>query len=1081
MKLFFTSILFTISSFLYAQEDRVETIIQRGHHGEVTAVAYSHDGKLVATGGRDKTLRIWEHNTGRELRIINGHQYTVRSISFSSDDKIIMSGSNDGRTVLWDVLTGKKIKELIGTKDRVTTVAISPDGNWYAAAGYDWNAFIWHKDSVNYTKKIKVNTAKGTGEGMDIQFSNDSKFIALGQDNYTTEVYTLGDEVTLINTLRPDNKGSCGGCPTHVKFSNDSKFIYTAISKQGISKWDFLQGKLIKELISSDDRLNVFDIHESSGMVAYGYEKNFHLKNLKTGKLTSYDFDSVHINAASFNPNGTEVALATSHNKVDLYQSTPPSYTRSLAGLIQDEASSGLTYDRNSMWDFWILTYIQLKSSMSLSPDGNFLSKGKVGKKLRIYEVRTGRIAKEFTGHDKIVLTTSFSPDGKLLASGGADGKVMIWDVISGKQKLELLGHRDPVFDVKFNSEGTELLTSGWDGSVRRWDLSTGKQIQRYDLSGQAAISIQYVINDLYFIAANLDGKTRIYEIDTGEEINRFVGHSDKVQSINISADGNKLLTASWDGLAKIWDIRSGFQEVRFSEHSDKVHIANYNSKGDLVASGDGNGAIKIWSSSTGKLTYHLSGHKSPVNSLLFTKDDKYLISGSIDGEMKVWDMSNRSELLSHYSVGDSDWLVTTPQGLFDATNNAKDYIFFVRGVESYSIDQFFEEFYQPDLIQHLFAGIDMNIKDRSIRDRMIDFPPPEIEIISPRPGKQLRIGSNEMMIKFKDTGGGLAEIKVMHNGKRLAIDSKGLGRSPKRGNATTKLINIEIVPGPNTIAISAFSKGRVESRPIILNYNITSKERKGKCYALVVGLNKYQNSKLNLNYAKDDATSFVEALKNETKGLFTETKVYELYNESAHKKSILEKLDEIALNAAPEDVFIFYYAGHGSMIDQDFYFITSEITRLYDETLLKKEALSAYEVQEVFTHIKALKQVVVLDACHSGGSAQLLATRGGSEEKAIAQLSRSTGVHVFASAGSEQFATEFKKLGHGVFTYVLVKAMTGEADGAPADGKVTIFELKSYLDSKVPELSEELKGTAQYPYTFSVGNDFPVTLIKKE
>ena len=120
------------------------------------------------------------------------------------------------------------------------------------------------------------------------------------------------------------------------------------------------------------------------------------------------------------------------------------------------------------------------------------------------------------------------------------------------------------------------------------------------------------------------------------------------------------------------------------------------------------------------------------------------------------------------------------------------------------------------------------------------------------------------------------------------------------------------------------------------------------------------------------------------------------------------------------------------------------------------------------------------MDACQSGGSVELLATRGASEEKAIAQLSRSTGIHVMASAGSEQFATEFAELGHGLFTYVLIQALQGAADGAPKDGKVTIYELKSFIDDQVPEMTRKLKGKPQYPYTFSRGQDFPV-VIKSE
>src|SRR5690606_23211120 len=159
------------------------------------------------------------------------------------------------------------------------------------------------------------------------------------------------------------------------------------------------------------------------------------------------------------------------------------------------------------------------------------------------------------------------------------------------------------------------------------------------------------------------------------------------------------------------------------------------------------------------------------------------------------------------------------------------------------------------------------------------------------------------------------------------------------------------------------------------------------------------------------------------------------------------------------------------------FYFIPTENSRLFDASGLRRQAIDAVTMQEKLKNIKALKQLIILDACQSGGSVELLATRGSGEEKAIAQLSRSAGIHVLASAGSEQFATEFAELGHGLFTYVLLKGLAGDADGAPQDGKVTIYELKSYIDDQVPEMTRKLKGRPQYPYTFSRGHDFPVVI----
>jgi len=326
------------------------------------------------------------------------------------------------------------------------------------------------------------------------------------------------------------------------------------------------------------------------------------------------------------------------------------------------------------------------------------------------------------------------------------------------------------------------------------------------------------------------------------------------------------------------------------------------------------------------------------------------------------------------------------------------------------------------------------------------------------------------------DNGGGIDEIKVLQNGKRIVYDYSS-SNTIKRGKRQNENLQLLLVPGENTIEISAFSKGRIESNVIQQNVYFSSKENLSDCYILTVGIDVYKNEDLNLNYAKADAKAFSDEIKKRSKTLFNNMKFYNIYDRDGTKQTILNAINDIAANAKPEDVFIFYYAGHGSMIDNGFYFIPTDCVRLYDDEALKSDAISAEFMQENFSKIKALKQLMILDACQSGGATEVLAKRGAGREKAIAQLSRSTGIHVLASAGGEQYAIEFKSLGHGLFTYVLLDALEGSADGAPLDGKVTIYELKSYLDDQVPEYTKKFKGIRQYPQSFSGGNDFPIAI----
>lgn len=163
-----------------------------------------------------------------------------------------------------------------------------------------------------------------------------------------------------------------------------------------------------------------------------------------------------------------------------------------------------------------------------------------------------------------------------------------------------------------------------------------------------------------------------------------------------------------------------------------------------------------------------------------------------------------------------------------------------------------------------------------------------------------------------------------------------------------------------------------------------------------------------------------------------------------------------------------------------EFYIVPHDVTQLYGKNdVLKDKGISATMLKQYAQGINAQKQVFILDACQSAGALETVAVRGAAEEKAIAQLARSTGTFWITATGSNQFAAEFEKLGHGIFTYALLEGITGAAD-ANNDKKLTVRELSTFIENKVPELSEKYKGTAQFPSAYSFGNDFPIVIYKE-
>ena len=296
---------------------------------------------------------------------------------------------------------------------------------------------------------------------------------------------------------------------------------------------------------------------------------------------------------------------------------------------------------------------------------------------------------------------------------------------------------------------------------------------------------------------------------------------------------------------------------------------------------------------------------------------------------------------------------------------------------------------------------------------------------------------------------------------------------------------NVVLAPGTNDFMACALSADRIESPSAFVTVVRRAPTPQFTLHLLAVGINRYLNSRYNLNYGRPDAEAFVRLLTQHGRGIYRAIRTYEVHDADATRANVAARLADVADSASEDDVFVFYYAGHGVMsegspaVPPDFYLAFHDVTQLYGrDELLRERGLSAGELKEWCTRIPAQKQLLILDACQAGGAVDTFAFRGAAEQKAIAQLARSVGIIVLASSGTEQFASEFEELGHGGFTYALLEGMQGHADGGRRpDGKITVKELEAYIGDKVPEITRRFRGTPQFPNSYARGNDFPLVV----
>jgi WD40 repeat protein len=1108
-------------------QNHIETVLQKGHARKISCVAYHPSGKYVATGSFDHTVKLWNTATGMEIRTFAQHQGVIRSISFSKDGQWLLSSSQDNKAIIYEIKTGKVIQQFGPTKERMFKAVFSPDGKhilteddrdqimlwnivsgelvrtlkkdysaeitgqWFSSDGtkilsygnYKTAYFIDLADSIN-SKTLTVDKA------VNFAISPDNEYIAIGTAKKKALLYKLENGEQLYE-LDPNEEKICDGCKTLITFSPNSKYLATVSKYAGLVIWDARKGKMIRAFELDDNWLDDVAFSPDNKHVFVRADDKVWVWNIQTGtQALNLSFDGLECKPA-FSPDGKYLLTTNARNTAALWNVTSGKTDKVFKGYLNQDPTNGMKFDEGNWYDSPIIRYLSYKPKITLSPTGKHLLKGDIDSVALLFNIETGKIDKIFQGHKKTVICSDFSNDGKRLITGSGDRTIKLWEVATGNLIRTFKWHQELVFDVKFSSDNETIVSGSWDAVLRMWNTSSGKVINYVNFENVSPYTLSFTPNDLYIASSDLGKELKLFEVDALKEFRNIVGHTNLVTDICFSPDQKKMITASLDGKVKVWDLLSGMLLNKFSGHSSGVFSVACHPDGKFIASGGNDRTIKIWDSETGKVLKTLKGHSGGVTSVMITSNGKTLISCSIDGEIKIWDLASYEEVYTYIQIDRENWLAKNPAGYFDGSPEALKLVNYVSGLEVITVGSLFEKFYSPNLIKRLMQGEVFSSDDSDLQQLIRNTPAIKLNILTDNTLNEINKtdsvswfkNSIPISLDITDMGGGINEYRIYHNGK--LIQNQTFDKSSKRaGKQYQETIEVPLQAGSNTITATAIDLQRTESPPVSKTIYFDGIESEINLYILSVGIDKYKNPAYELNYAINDARAYNKMIKKSAGTLFHSVEEYFIKDTDADKAGIEAAFNEIAQKAKPEDVFIFYYAGHGAMsmdnTNAQFFIIPYDVTKLYgDDEQLNQKAISSDELLEMSKLIAARKQMFVLDACQAGGALETFQTRGAHREKAIAQLARSTGTFFLLASGAIQYASEAKDLGHGIFTYALLEGLEGKADGGTMDEKITANELKSYVEDRVPELTNEYMLTPQYPTGYSFGQDFPVVIVK--
>jgi WD40 repeat protein len=1118
--------------------DKPELILQSGHTKSANAVAFSPDNRWLSSGGKDNVIKIWDLGNGNILRTLYGHTSNVNALAVSPDGKLIASGSgdiNDERDLgtftqggvvggsedntvrIWSVQTGQQLQVFRGHELPVAAVAFSNDGHSLTSVGGDavkvWDVSAGtelrsqktqygksgmeklnsmpsfsvfgggdkeRKQELQRQKNFKMSASKVAvsangqlaavgqpdkavklydaqsgrelrelqfkaipeSENSSLALSADARLIAFSKTSETVSVQeaATGRELYSVNT-------GVSKTPQRVQFSADGRFLVTAAdsnSDASMKLWDATTGQLIRELKTSGEPLlsaRVIGFNRDSSLIAVvaagakairiiESATGHESRILQTGTTDAAD----RAEQAAFIKNIDPKTMA----KLEKRNITAPEQV-----IEAVEAMATISSEK-----------LQAGGAVSFSPDGRFLISSHVLLKNLATEMWDTTAGTLVHGNSDATLRDRgkpfFSPDGRFREAAFFPMKEF-YDPSAGSLLNPFTNGYKDVYKQRI-----DLYDGPSDKRLRELD---GGKAPETGIVPAAGFSFDSKLVAL----AGFEKKERsvlIYETETGRKVNTFQINDDEqsgaVTTLCLSADEH-LLAAGYENKIDIFEVASG-KTIRTLPNAGRIVSLSFSPNGRfLVALGENNEKY-IWNAESGEKLATLVNFSGAFNSR------------------------------------GGDWLVVTPDGLFDGSPAAWKQILWRFGGNTFDVmpaETYFNEFYYPGLFGEVMAGKKPHApKNISQLDRR----QPDLRFSQQNGSTSDRTLTVKIEVAEKPTdkdhqaGSGARDVRLFRNGSLVKV---WRGDVLKGQTATTLETKMTIVAGENRLAAYAFNRDNVKSKDAEQTISgAATLKRTGTAYVLALGVNTYSNTQYNLKYAVADATAFGAEVQHAQQqiGNYQNIEVVPLLNEQATKANIIRSLRRLAgtddsstgdappalekLKATqPEDAVFIYFAGHGTAQGQRFYLLPHDLGYAGERTALDaaglqmilEHGISDEELERAVEGIDADKFLMVIDACNSGQALEAEERRRGPmNSKGLAQLAYEKGMYILTAAQSYQAAQEASQLGHGFLTYALVEEGLKQdtADNDPKDGEVSVREWFDYASRRVPNMQlEKMKG----------------------
>ncbi len=606
------------------------THVFRGHQNAVNCVAFLPGKSVVLSGGSDATVRLWDHRRSQPcLHVFERHERPITCMAVSKDGKCFISGELYNRLILWEITSRTFFKEYRGHANGVSAVAMLPNGKHFLSAGKEGSLRLWR---IADGKCLRVLTGH-TGGIADIAVSRDGQYAVTGSRDKTLRIWHLPSGVCLrtinehkhpIDAMSHSSKSGClisGGEDMTIRFWNirfDAWQVPIMLNISEIRDFHHIVGEQEK----AGQLLRQSEDHLRQGAVSEAIDK---LRSIK--QIPGFERDQ---------------------KVLDLWN-------RAAKSAIRSRVVTGWTNRVLKLHDGSV-------NAIDWHPDGTRAASAGDDAIIRLFDAKTGKILRTFTGHSDAVTSVRFSPDGRRLLSGSADKTMRLWSVSSGQCEKVFYDHFHGVTAVEFFHSGEMGISTENDKSVEfdshggaifhSWDMTTGKSLRVFEGHADSIKCVALTPDDQIVITGSSDRTVRVWRLNTGECVHVLEGHSDAVTALSIAREGGLAMSVSKDQQIILWEYITGKRLIHFKPKAGPIRCLSVfeNGRFGILAI---KGALQIVNFAAGArlgikyLTGHypnvflsrLEGHDKTVNAVAVSPDGRFVLSGSTDHTIRLWEL----------------------------------------------------------------------------------------------------------------------------------------------------------------------------------------------------------------------------------------------------------------------------------------------------------------------------------------------------------------------------------------------------------------------------------------------------------